>query len=132
MNIHITIFWGGPFSTFRCGPNLQLDFYFSNYIGPHGNVIYGVPPWTYQGDSIADLGRLVDIYLRAIRLCRPTPQWEQRLLPAVLRVGTLILTMQKGVPGNTHLRSFLFFFLKSTNLLLPRWCMPSLRRFLKC
>lgn len=76
----------------------HVAFYFDNYIAADGTVVYNIPPWTHQGDSIADYGRLIDIFLRAVQFCHPPLAWQQRHLPTVQKIGQLLLRLRSRAP----------------------------------
>ena len=57
-----------------------------------GTVNYRL--WT-GGDSISDLGRLIDLYMKAVRNCRD-PSWAQRYLPAVEAIGEQLLALRRA------------------------------------
>ena len=83
-----------------CGTALDhIDFYLQNYIDAAGRVTYGIFPWTYEGDSVGDLGRLVELYLRAVRLCRPAAAWQARNLAPVSRIAEHLLRLRARAPA---------------------------------
>ena len=57
-----------------------------------GSVNYRL--WT-GGDSISDLGRLIDLYMKAVRNCRDS-SWAQRYLPAVEAIGEQLLALRRA------------------------------------
>jgi hypothetical protein len=88
-----------------CEPALaHIAFYFDNYIGFDGTVVYFIPPWghgvdnTTGGDSIADYGRLIDLFLRSVKLCNPPVEWQTKHLKTVSRIGELLLRLRSKAP----------------------------------
>lgn len=83
-----------------CGTaTAHIAFYLDNYIAADGHVVYTVGDWVKHGDSIADYGRLIDLYLRATRLCRPPTLWRRKYLVAISRIGGLLLRLRAQAPA---------------------------------
>lgn len=86
----------------------HIGFYFDNYIAADGTVTYFIPPWgsgtdqTHGGDSIADYGRLIDTYIRAVRFCDAPAAWQRQHLPAVQQIARLLLKLRSKAPKLPH------------------------------
>jgi hypothetical protein len=89
----------------------HIGYYFDNYITPSKAdggratqylIDYG--PWGGHGDSISDFGRLIELYLKAVRYCTDgsADEWSTRYLPKTLMMGELLLKLRKETgPSST-------------------------------
>lgn len=71
----------------------HIGFYFDNYVRDDGTINYYT--WGGFGDSISDYGRLVDLYLKAVRLCHDV-NWNKRYLSTAVKFGELLLNLRKA------------------------------------
>jgi hypothetical protein len=82
----------------------HIGYYFDNYISPSKAdggratqylIDYG--PWGSQGDSISDFGRLIELYLKAVRYCTDgsAAAWSTQYLPKVVMMGELLLKLRQ-------------------------------------
>ena len=76
----------------------HLGFWLDNYIAADGHVVYFSGDWVWEGDSIADLGRIIDLFLNAITLCDPPAAWQRRHLPTVSSIGARLLHLRSLAP----------------------------------
>lgn len=85
--------WGG------CDLALaHIDFYFENYVANDGRIEYG-PIWGSAHDSYSDLGRLIDIFIRAVRYCRPSAEWESKQFAKVSLIAEFGLSLLAAAPS---------------------------------
>ena len=89
----------------KCTPALEhLRFYFENVIAADGTVTYGCCKWgagtdrPEKADGIADYGRLLDLFLRAVEHCDPPVAWQRALLPKVEAIGRFLLGLRALAP----------------------------------
>ena len=84
---------GALLSWGKCSVALpHIGFYLENNINPDGTINY----WGWGAgnrDSLADYGRLAELYLKAVRTCRDM-EWAKAHLPAILRVAGKLLAMR--------------------------------------
>jgi hypothetical protein len=53
-------------------------------------------PQDLNGDSISDYGRLIELFLKAVRLCTTgaTDGWSTKYLPTAIKFGDLLLRLR--------------------------------------
>jgi|EP01047_Picozoa_sp_COSAG01_P071821 hypothetical protein len=76
----------------------HIGFWLDNYIAADGHVVYFSGDWVKHGDSIADLGRIIDLFLNAIQLCDAPLAWQKRHLPTVASIGGRLLHLRSLAP----------------------------------
>lgn len=76
----------------------HIGFWLDNYIAADGHVVYFSGDWVKHGDSIADLGRILDLFLNAIQLCDAPLAWQRRHLPTVSSIGKRLLHLRSLAP----------------------------------
>ena len=76
----------------------HIGFWLDNYIAADGHVVYFSGDWVKHGDSIADLGRIVDLFLNAVKLCSAPAAWQRRHLPTVSSIGARLLNLRSLAP----------------------------------
>ena len=76
----------------------HVDFYFSNYIAPDGKTIYGCCGWPGAPDSLSDYGRLVDLFIRTVKMCDPPTTWTTKQLGPASRIASYMLQLHATAP----------------------------------
>ena len=54
--------------------------------------------WVAHPDSISDLGRIIDMFLNAVKLCHAPAKWQERHLPTVESIGGMLLRLRSAAP----------------------------------
>jgi hypothetical protein len=100
-----------------CDPQAlgHIGYYFDNYISPSkadgGHATeYLIDYYTWAptrngnvGDSLSDFGRLIELYLKAVRYCTDgaSAEWSSRYLPKAVMMGNLLLKLRKAATNPT-------------------------------
>lgn len=79
-------------------PIKHIGFWLDNYIAADGHVVYFSGDWIAHPDSISDLGRIIDMFLNAVKLCHAPAAWQQRHLPTVESIGQMLLRLRSQAP----------------------------------
>jgi len=76
----------------------HIGFWLDNYIAADGHVVFFSGDWIAHPDSISDLGRVIDMFLNAVRMCDAPAAWQARHLPTVSSIGEMLLRLRSQAP----------------------------------